>query len=419
MRILINETQLKNIIKEAIPYNIAKEYITTERTDAAIKLMDNVFSKLKTLPNAKVLDRRGDRIAFPYGETPLEDDIKMLLRKYDYNVLDFNNNDALRFAKTEKGNKAQPIKITKALANISRLKDKDGNIIEPKAKNFVDLFADGKSREGKAMEKKLGLIVIFARHPYDIAGMSYGRTWSSCMHLTDGQLRDFVKKDIENGTIAVYLTKATDEGLSNPLARVLVKPYVNVGNENDVILYPEAKTYGKIDNPKKFIDYLDSVLEKVQNISADYKLLSCLNPDSTREVVRPKNNVTRENILSKLENGDKLNNVELNFLTKEEAENYVAKQISMYFKWNARLSGNNLDDLALTEEEIVIATDDQLEDYFDQRLDDFEGVMMNKVFAERYVAIDDFELRFMSNKQMTRYVDIFHAAEANRRSYYL
>ena len=419
MKILINEKQLKNIIKEAIPYNIAKEYITTERTDGAIKLMDNVFSKLKTLPNAKVLDRRGDRIAFPYGETPLEDDIKMLLRKYDYNVLDFNNNDALRIAKTEKGNKAQPIKITKALANISRLKDKDGNIIEPKAKNFVDLFADGKSREGKAMEKKLGLIVIFARHPYDIAGMSYGRTWSSCMHLTDGQLRDFVKKDIENGTIAVYLTKATDEGLSNPLARVLVKPYVNVGNENDVILYPEAKTYGKIDNPKKFIDYLDSVLEKIQNIGAEYKLLSCLNPDSKREVVRPKNNVTRENILSKLENGDKLNNVELNFLTKEEAENYVAKQISMYFKWNARLDDADLDDLALTEEEIVIATDDQLEDYFDQRLDDFEGVMMNKVFAERYVTIDDFELRFMSNKQMTRYVDIFHAAEANRRSYYL
>lgn len=419
MKILINEKQLKNIIKEAIPYNIAKEYITTERTDGAIKLMDNVFSKLKTLPNAKVLDRRGDRIAFPYGETPLEDDIKMLLKKYDYNVLDFNNNDALRIAKTEKGNKAQPIKITKALANISRLKDKDGNIIEPKAKNFVDLFADGKSREGKAMEKKLGLIVIFARHPYDIAGMSYGRTWRSCMHLTDGQLRDFVKKDIENGTIAVYLTKATDEGLSNPLARVLVKPYVNVGNENDVILYPEAKTYGKIDNPKKFIDYLDSVLEKIQNIGAEYKLLSCLNPDSKREVVRPKNNVTRENILSKLENGDKLNYVELNFLTKEEAENYVAKQISMYFKWNARLDDADLDDLALTEEEIVIATDDQLEDYFDQRLDDFEGVMMNKVFAERYVTIDDFELRFMSNKQMTRYVDIFHAAEANRRSYYL
>lgn len=416
MKILINETQLKNIIKEAIPYNIAKEYITTERTDAAIKLMDNVFSKLKNLPNAKVLDRRGDRIAFPYGETPLEDDIKMLLRKYDYNVLDFNNNEAIRIAKTEKGDKVQPIKITKALTNISKSKDKEGNIIEPNAKDFADLFADAINRK---MPKKLGLIVIFARHPYDIAGMSYGRTWSSCMHLTDGQLRDFVKKDIENGTIAVYLTKATDEGLSKPLARVLVKPYVNVGNENDIILYPEAKTYGKIDNPKKFIDYLDSVLEKIQNIGAEYKLLSCLNPDSKREVVRPKNNVTRENILSKLENGDKLNYVELNFLTKEEAENYVAKQISMYFKWNARLDDADLDDLALTEEEIVIATDDQLEDYFDQRLDDFEGVMMNKVFAERYVAIDDFELRFMSNKQMTRYVDILHAAEANRRSYYL
>lgn len=419
MKILINEKQLKNIIKEAIPYNIAKEYITTERTDAAIKLMDNVFSKLKTLPNAKVLDRRGDRIAFPYGETPLEDDIKMLLRKYDYNILDFNNNEALRISKTEKGDKVQPIKITKALANISRLKDKDGNIIEPNAKDFVDIFADGKSREGKAMTKKLGLIVIFARHPYDIAGMSYGRTWRSCMHLVDGELRKFVKKDIKFGTIAVYLTKANDVTLSNPLARVLVKPYINLKNINDVILYPEAKTYGKIDNPKKFIDYLDYVLEKVQNMDGEYKLLSCLNPDSKREVVRPKNNKTREDVLYKLENGDKLNNVELKLLTKEEAENYVAKQISMYFKWNARLSGNNLDDLALTEEEILIATDNQLDDYFEQRLDDFEGTIMDKVFAERYVAIDDFELRFMSNKQMTRYVDILHAAEAKRRSYIL
>lgn len=419
MKILINEKQLKNIIKEAIPYNIAKEYITTERTDSAIKRMDDVFSKLKTLPNAKVLDRRGDRIAFPYGETPLEDDIKMLLRKYDYNILDFNNNEALRISKTEKGDKVQPIKITKALANISRLKDKDGNIIEPNAKDFVDIFADGKSREGKAMTKKLGLIVIFARHPYDIAGMSYGRTWRSCMHLVDGELRKFVKKDIKFGTIAVYLTKANDVTLSNPLARVLVKPYINLKNINDVILYPEAKTYGKIDNPKKFIDYLDYVLEKVQNMDGEYKLLSCLNPDSKREVVRPKNNKTREDVLYKLENGDKLNNVELKLLTKEEAENYVAKQISMYFKWNARLSGNNLDDLALTEEEILIATDNQLDDYFEQRLDDFEGTIMDKVFAERYVAIDDFELRFMSNKQMTRYVDILHAAEAKRRSYIL
>ena len=416
MKIIINEKQLKNIIKEAIPYSIAKPYITTERTDNAIKLMDNVFSKLKTLPNAKVLDKRGDRIAFPYGETPLEDEIKMLLRKYDYNVLNFNNNDALRIAKTEQGDKVQPIKITKALTNISRVKDKDGNIIEPNAKNLADLFADAIDRK---MSKKLGLIVIFARHPYDIAGMSYGRTWRSCMHLTDGQLRDFVKKDIENGTIAVYLTKATDEGLTNPLARVLVKPYVNVANENDVILYPEAKTYGKIDNPKKFIDYLDSVLEKVQNISAEYKLLTCLNPDSKREVIVPKNHLTRKNILAKIENGDKLKNAELNFLTQKEAEKYVDKQISMYYKWNARLSGNDLDDLALTEEEILIATDDQLDEYFEQRLDDFEGVMMNKVFAERYVAIDDFELRFMSSKQMNRYVDILHAAEENRRSYYL
>jgi len=411
MRIIINENQLKNIINEAIPYNIAKEYITTERTDAAIKRMDDVFNKLKNLPNAKVLDRRGDRIAFPYGETPLEDEIKMLLKKYSYNILNFDNNEALSFSKTERGDKAQPIKITKALANISRLKDKDGNIIEPKAKDFVDLFTDAKSR---AMSKQTGLIVIFARHPYDIAGMSYGRTWSSCMHLVDGERREFVKKDIENGTIAVYLTKANDQTLSKPLARILVKPYVNVANENDVILYPEAKVYGKIDNPKKFIDYLDYVLERIQNIESEYKLLSCLNQDSKREVVKSKYNTTRQDVLHKLENGDKLNNIELNLLANDEASRYIDKQISRYYKWRPRLENVDLEDLVLTKEELSIATSNQLGVYFKHRLDDFENTMKEKFFAERNVKeIEKFELNFMTDQQYQNYLAILHKAKMN------
>jgi len=412
MKILINEKQLKNIIKEAIPYSIAKPYITTERTDAAIKLMDNVFSKLRTLPNAKVLDKRGDRIAFPYGETPLEDDIKMLLKKYDYNVLNFSNNDALRIAKTEKGDKTQPIKITKALANISRLKDKDGNIIEPKAKNFVDLFADAKSREGKTMEKKLGLIVIFARHPYDIAGMSYGRTWRSCMHLIDGKLREFVKKDIENGTIAVYLTKANDVTLSNPLARVLVKPYVNMKNDQDVILYPEAKSYGEIDNPKKFIDYLDYVLEKIQNMDGEYNLLSCLNPDSTRNIVTPKNSIAKQNILAKINRGAKLSAIEINMITNSEREEYIDKQISRYFKWKPNLDDTDLEDVTLTEDELNITTPYEKEDYFNQRLDDFyETVFLHN--ARRRTEIHDFEINHMTNKQLDDYYEIMHERERN------
>jgi hypothetical protein len=374
--------------------------------------MDNVFSKLKTLPNAKVLDKRGDRIAFPYGETPLEDDIKMLLKKYDYNVLNFSNNDALRIAKTEKGDKTQPIKITKALANISRLKDKDGNIIEPKAKNFVDLFADAKSREGKTMEKKLGLIVIFARHPYDIAGMSYGRTWRSCMHLIDGKLREFVKKDIKFGTIAVYLTKANDVTLSNPLARVLVKPYVNMKNDQDVILYPEAKSYGEIDNPKKFIDYLDYVLEKIQNMDGEYNLLSCLNPDSTRNIVTPKNSIAKQSILAKLNTGAKLSGIEINMITNSEREEYIDKQISRYFKWKPNLDDTDLEDVTLTEDELNITTPYEKEDYFNQRLDDFyETVFLNN--ARRRTEIHDFEINHMTNKQLDDYYEIMHERERN------
>jgi hypothetical protein len=276
----------------------------------------------------------------------------------------------------------------------------------------VDLFADAKSREGKTMEKKLGLIVIFARHPYDIAGMSYGRTWRSCMHLIDGKLREFVKKDIKFGTIAVYLTKANDVTLSNPLARVLVKPYVNMKNDQDVILYPEAKSYGEIDNPKKFIDYLDYVLEKIQNMDGEYNLLSCLNPDSTRNIVTPKNSIAKQNILAKINRGAKLSDIEINMITNSEREEYIDKQISRYFKWKPNLDDTDLEDVTLTEDELNITTPYEKEDYFNQRLDDFyETVFLNN--ARRRTEIHDFEINHMTNKQLDDYYEIMHERERN------
>jgi len=44
MKILINEKQLKNIIKEAIPYNIVKPYIGIKRTKGALKLINDVLT---------------------------------------------------------------------------------------------------------------------------------------------------------------------------------------------------------------------------------------------------------------------------------------------------------------------------------------------------------------------------------------
>ena len=41
---------------------------------------------------------------------------------------------------------------------------------------------------------------------------------------------------------------------------------ITVDDDNNFILYPEQKTYGDIDDPKKFINYLEDVFEKVQDI---------------------------------------------------------------------------------------------------------------------------------------------------------
>ena len=60
-------------------------------------------------------------------------------------------------------------------------------------------------------------------------------------------------------------------------------------------------------------------------MDGEYKLLSCLNPDSTRNIVTPKNSVTKQTILAKISRGTKLNNIEINMITNSEREEYIDK----------------------------------------------------------------------------------------------
>jgi hypothetical protein len=185
-------------------------------------------------------------------------------------------------------------------------------------------------------------------------------------------------------------------------------------NDQDVILYPEAKTYGEIDNPKKFIDYLDYVLEKVQNMDGEYMLLSCLNPDSTRNIVTPKNSVTRQTILAKISRGTKLNNIEINMITHSDREEYIDKQISRYIKWKSNLDDTDLEDVTLTEDELNITTPIEKEDYLDERIADFyRTVFFPNTTKRRIYALHDFEIEHMTNKQLDVYYEIMDEEEKN------
>lgn len=96
------------------------------------------------------------------------------------------------------------------------------------------------------------LLVVISRHPYDIAGMSTDRHWTSCMNLNPnektgqkGAMRHHIAADIEQGSIIAYLIKATDKNIKNPYSRILIKPFIkDISGDNKDIAYVAENSYG-------------------------------------------------------------------------------------------------------------------------------------------------------------------------------
>jgi hypothetical protein len=291
MKIIITELQFKrvvnNILNEEIPYNIAKKYLKIGRSPQAEQRIKKIFDNLKLLPKSRQIDNQGQRISFPYSEDSSESEIENTLKRYQFTIKDYKNNLAIDI----KNN--QEIKLTKALNIISKK--------EPDVKELIDRYTTIKSKG--VIDKDENLMIVFSSNKYDIIGMSTDRIWDSCMNIISGGNRKYVKIDIEKGTIICYLTKVNDTNIENPLGRVLIKPYINIENEEDVVLYAENRTYGNIPNTDFFISIIDNYLEKTQNLLGTYKRLGCLYSDSDRLEIKKREDI--EKILKqKLEKKD-------------------------------------------------------------------------------------------------------------------
>lgn len=106
-------------------------------------------------------------------------------------------------------------------------------------------FDNDPQRQGKSDK----VLVVISRHPVDIAGMSTDRGWQSCMSLRckshgAGGNQHYVLNDIKEGTIIAYLIKKEDKNVQDPLARLLIKPFVE-HTTNNVLLVAEGRPYGR------------------------------------------------------------------------------------------------------------------------------------------------------------------------------
>lgn len=105
-------------------------------------------------------------------------------------------------------------------------------------------------------------LIVISRHPYDIAGASTDRSWTSCMDLglprinypkkkaEAGQHKRYIEQDISEGSLVAYVVSMDElyEGpngeekvkLKKPLSRILIKPHPSDSGK----LYSIGKMYG-------------------------------------------------------------------------------------------------------------------------------------------------------------------------------
>lgn len=169
--------------------------------------------------------------------------------------------------------------ISDYVAGIATHKDgkriiKIGKLLkDPQAKKD---FANDKSRQGS----KNKYTCVISCHPYDIIGMSTGRSWDqqSCMRLgagnklnphyndgSDGAHKDYLENDVAEGTLVAYAIKNGDTNIREPDARVLIKPFAN---DAGAIMFRESSVVYGNDIPgfrKTVAMWLRDVNRNVQN----------------------------------------------------------------------------------------------------------------------------------------------------------
>lgn len=128
-----------------------------------------------------------------------------------------------------------------AASSDGKRKIKIGKILARSAPELAQKFANDKSRQAS---KEAEYFCVISRHPYDIAGMSTDRGWTSCMNLETGGNRRYVPADVREGTLVAYLVKNTDKNINSPSARMLIKPFVDIADPKTIAFGIENKIYG-------------------------------------------------------------------------------------------------------------------------------------------------------------------------------
>ena len=181
-------------------------------------------------------------------ETPKE--ILDILENTDegYYCPDFH--DKYVYAKNDKL-KNKPIALIKVLSKA----------LKNNPEKFTELKKKFDQRLGTSQKENIECSICITHNPYDIAGMSTGREWTSCMELDTGAFKDTPLKQVQYGGMCAYLIRTEDKNIKEPLARIAIKRFI--GDKNGFIFKPETRIYGREDFAKslEFLETVTNILE--------------------------------------------------------------------------------------------------------------------------------------------------------------
>lgn len=238
---------IKRIIKEellleALTLSKAKEMTSIKRNPSIQQQLDSIFKKLQSSTKTTA-SKRGDRIYIPFGTdttiTSTENsEITSFLEKNGYKIKDYKTGLCI-------DSYGRELKIGKVLTKLNN-------------SELLKKFTSDKTRESS---KNVNSYMVFSKHPYDISGASTDRGWTSCMNLYTGSNKRYIQKDIELGSFIVYLVSGNDLNIQKPIARSIIKPYIDINDESNV-LYSADKIYGTA--PQQFKETIDKILSSIQ-----------------------------------------------------------------------------------------------------------------------------------------------------------
>jgi hypothetical protein len=363
MNILITESQFKCITKskslnEALSLNYARifqKYVRSENSDVKI---NELFDRLRQSEDYIGQSKRGERLYFNYDTTIKNyDDITKSEAFYTttfmlaYLGIKLNIEDYVNgVGELPDGRRVKIPKLLdiawKKYAEEGKKEVDDPEVVKEKQKLLNNYLND------KIREKPKPSLIVISKAKYDIAGMSTGRGWTSCMNIDGGSNYSYITCDLEEGSIIAYLVKKDDLNIKNPIARVLIKPFINRYDEDDIIFRPEDVIYGTA--TKSFGQKVSELLGGNQDINSVYDLNDKLYSDSGKSTLVGKE-LSRENKLKKIDyiikNMKEMDDDLFNLASDKSKNRYL--QYALY-------------DQYLTDDQFFYATDEQKKFYIEQ-----------------------------------------------------